>query len=58
MDMNDQLCREDRCYSVVGGLAAYWDHSHLSETYAASLSGTLSQRMKDELDSDELFPAS
>lgn len=58
VDMNDQLCREDRCYSVVGGLVAYWDHSHLSETYAASLSGTLSQRMKDELDSDELFPAS
>lgn len=58
VDLNDQLCREDQCYSVVGGLVAYWDHSHLSETYASSLSDTLSRRMNEKLNNNELFPAS
>ncbi|WP_434923084.1 acyltransferase family protein [Glutamicibacter sp. PAEs-4] len=57
IDMNDQLCEEDRCYSVVGGIVAYWDHSHLSETFAGSLSPTLESRLKKALDSKELFRA-
>ncbi len=55
VDMNDQLCRDGHCYSVVGGLVAYWDHSHLSKTYAASLSGTLSNRLQKALKNDKLF---
>lgn len=57
IDMNDQLCEDGRCYSVVGGIVAYWDHSHLSETYAESLSQTVESRLKKALDSKELFPA-
>ncbi|MGP5598930.1 hypothetical protein ACTXOJ_07965 [Glutamicibacter arilaitensis] len=43
--------------AVVGGIVAYWDHSHLTETFAESLSQTLESRLKKELDSKELFPA-
>ena len=55
VDMNDQLCRDERCYSVVGGLLAYWDHSHLTETFAQSLSPKLGKRMEAELNSKKLF---
>lgn len=57
VDMNDQLCEDGRCFAVVGGIVAYWDHSHLTETFAESLSQTLESRLKKELDSKELFPA-
>ncbi|WP_347040062.1 acyltransferase family protein [Glutamicibacter halophytocola] len=57
IDMNDQLCEDDRCYTVVGGILAYWDHSHLSATYAQSLSGTLGSRMEKALKSEQLFPS-
>jgi len=57
VDMNDQLCEDGTCYSVIGGIVAYWDHSHLSATYAQSLSDTLGSRMEKALDSDKLFPA-
>lgn len=58
VSMNDQLCADDRCYAVVGGILAYWDHSHLTATFAQSLSGKLESRMEDAVDSKELFPAS
>ena len=57
INMNDQLCEDDRCYTVIGGILAYWDHSHLSATYAQSLSGTLESRLEKALKSDEFFPA-
>ncbi len=55
VDMNDQLCRDERCFSVVGGLVAYWDHSHLSETFAQSLSKKLGHRMEDEMGDSSLL---
>jgi len=57
IDMNDQLCEDGRCYTVVGGIVAYWDHSHLSATYAQSLSETLGSRMEKALKSKDLFPS-
>lgn len=57
VDMNDQLCEEGRCYTVIGGILAYWDHSHLSATYAETLSKTLGSRIEKSLGSDKLFPA-
>lgn len=57
VDMNDQLCEDERCYTVIGGIMAYWDHSHLSATYAQSLSETLGSRIEKALKSEELFPA-
>ena len=57
VDMNDQLCREEQCYSVVGGLVAYWDHSHLTETFAQSLSPKLESRLEKAVDAPDIFRA-
>ena len=58
VDMNDQLCEAGRCYTVVGGVLAYWDHSHLTATYSELLAQTLGSRIQKSLDSDKLFTAS
>ncbi|MGP5689114.1 acyltransferase family protein [Glutamicibacter ardleyensis] len=58
VDMNDQFCKDDRCYGVVGGIIAYWDHSHLSRTFASFLSDPLGQRLAKAVDNDSLFSAS
>lgn len=57
VDMNDYLCFEGTCHGVIGGLLAYWDHSHLTNTYAASLSSMFEQRLENEISSLELSAA-
>lgn len=37
-DLNDHICRPDRCYGANGGIVTYFDGSHLTATYAATLS--------------------
>jgi peptidoglycan/LPS O-acetylase OafA/YrhL len=37
-DFSDLVCRQDRCYGVNGGLVTYFDGSHLTTTYARTLS--------------------
>lgn len=55
IDMNDQLCKNETCYPVVGGVMAYWDHSHVGATYVSMLSETLDHRLRRALNSEELF---
>ncbi|MGP9837783.1 MULTISPECIES: acyltransferase family protein [Arthrobacter] len=37
-DLNDHICRPERCYGANGGVVTYFDGSHLSATYATTLS--------------------
>lgn len=37
-DLNSQICRPERCYGANGGVVTYFDSSHLSATFAATLS--------------------
>lgn len=37
IDVTSTLCRQDTCHSVVGGLVAYFDHGHLTQTFARTL---------------------
>ncbi|MGP5587325.1 acyltransferase family protein [Glutamicibacter ardleyensis] len=55
VDMNDQFCDDKTCYGVVGGIVAYWDHSHMTATYAESLSDTLAQRLNKKLGANDIF---
>ncbi|MFJ2617809.1 acyltransferase family protein [Glutamicibacter sp. NPDC087344] len=55
VDMNGFLCGSGTCHAVIGGLVAYWDHSHLSNTYAASLSPMLEQKIENAVSEPELF---
>ncbi|WP_343900753.1 acyltransferase family protein [Arthrobacter rhombi] len=40
-DLNKHICRPERCYGANGGIVTYFDGSHLSATYAATLSSYL-----------------
>lgn len=35
-DLTDLICRDETCYSTVGGLVVYFEAGHLSETFARS----------------------
>lgn len=37
LDLNDHICEADVCHAVNGGVITYFDGSHLTATYAASL---------------------
>jgi hypothetical protein len=36
-DLNDHICRSKTCPAVNGGVITYFDTSHLTATYAATL---------------------
>ncbi|PQZ96759.1 hypothetical protein CQ017_16405 [Arthrobacter sp. MYb224] len=55
LSMNDKFCRDETCHGVIGGVIAFWDHSHLSQTMAAHLATPLDARLKAALDNDKLF---
>ncbi len=38
LDLNDRVCGPERCEAVVGGVVVYFDGSHLTATYARTLS--------------------
>jgi peptidoglycan/LPS O-acetylase OafA/YrhL len=37
VDVTDLMCDAGRCHAVVGGLVAYFDHGHLTTTFARTL---------------------
>jgi len=41
VDLNDYICEKDSCAAVVGGVIVYSDGSHLTATYARTLSPVL-----------------
>ena len=55
VDVNDYFCQDGTCHSVIGGVLAYYDHSHLSRTFAQSMSAPLEQRLRDAVDSARLW---
>lgn len=50
MDMNDLICLAEVCQPTIGGVIVYRDASHLTMTYAASLSEQFEKRIDDLLD--------
>ncbi|MFE1166973.1 acyltransferase family protein [Nocardiopsis sp. NPDC058789] len=45
MDLTDQVCPDGYCEAVVGNILVFWDHSHITATYA----GTLAPAMEKAL---------
>ena len=37
LDLDHVLCWDGRCHDVVGGAIVYFDHGHLTRTFAQSL---------------------
>lgn len=50
-DLNDQLCRPRMCYGANGGVVTYFDGSHMTATYAATLSSHLGREVERALGS-------
>lgn len=49
-DLNDQLCRPKICHRASGGIVTYFDRSHMTATYAATLSDHLGREVEQALD--------
>lgn len=46
VDLSDFLCPDGACPAVIGNVAVYLDHDHLSRSYAETLSPMLVERMR------------
>ena len=45
IDMSDQLCVDEICPAVIGGVLVYSDHNHLTKVYSRSLAPALARRI-------------
>ncbi|MFL4473381.1 acyltransferase family protein [Paeniglutamicibacter sp. MACA_103] len=50
-DMTDSICSSQTCFAVIGSLITYYDQSHLSHDFSASLAPGLAK----ELERDQAF---
>jgi peptidoglycan/LPS O-acetylase OafA/YrhL len=50
IDLNDYLCTLNTCSSVVGGVIAYADGSHMTETFNRTLAPYLDEALQEALD--------
>jgi peptidoglycan/LPS O-acetylase OafA/YrhL len=49
LDLTDRICRDDVCYSVVGGVIVYFDAGHLSATFSRGLAEPIATAANDLL---------
>lgn len=50
VDLTGLICRDDVCYSTVGGVIVYFDAGHLSATFAESLAPVLRTPLMERLE--------
>lgn len=50
LDLTDRFCREETCYSTIGGLIAYFDGGHMSASFARTLAPALAPDVRSALD--------
>lgn len=49
LDLTDWFCRDETCYSTVGGLIVYFDGGHMSASYARTLAPALAPEVSAAL---------
>ncbi len=49
LDARSRFCDQARCYGAVGGVAVYFDASHLTRSYARSLGPWLTEQLQGQL---------
>jgi peptidoglycan/LPS O-acetylase OafA/YrhL len=49
IDLNDFLCTLDTCQTVVGGVIAYYDNSHMTATFNRTLAPYLDEEIQEAL---------
>jgi hypothetical protein len=48
-EVTDLMCDDDVCHPVVGGVVAYFDHGHLTATFARTLTPEVSDGVRAAL---------
>lgn len=48
-DLNDHICRPDRCYGANGGVVTYFDGSHMTATFSATMDSYFGEEVKKAL---------
>ncbi|PSK97101.1 peptidoglycan/LPS O-acetylase OafA/YrhL [Murinocardiopsis flavida] len=46
VDVNDLLCEDGRCPSVIGNVLVYWDNAHFTATFARTLAPAIEDELK------------
>ncbi|CEA08818.1 O-acetyltransferase OatA [Arthrobacter saudimassiliensis] len=46
LDMTDQLCTAEECPGIIGNVAVYMDHDHVTRTYAESTAEVFAERIR------------
>lgn len=49
LDLTAHLCEAEVCPAVIGNIAVYYDHSHLSNHYVESMAPILDAELRDEM---------
>ncbi|EXF24565.1 hypothetical protein BG28_05420 [Nesterenkonia sp. AN1] len=49
VDLTEHLCEAEVCPAVIGNIAVYYDHSHLSNHYVESLAPILDAELRQEM---------
>ncbi|MDT0275043.1 acyltransferase family protein [Blastococcus goldschmidtiae] len=49
VDLNDMLCEETTCHSVIGGVLVYYDASHMTATFSRTLAPYLEPALAEAL---------
>lgn len=47
VDLTEAVCPEGRCEAVVGNVLVFWDHSHLTATYARTLAPQMGRALTE-----------
>ena len=46
IDLTDSMCDAELCHTVIGGTTVYWDGSHLTASFSASLAPALAEQLQ------------
>ena len=49
LDVNDLVCPDGYCAPVLGGVVTFFDHGHLSATFAATLEPEVTAAMEQRI---------
>ena len=47
-DLTDSICSDETCFAVIGSLITYYDQSHLSHDFSASLAPMLAKELEQD----------
>ncbi|MFD3684362.1 acyltransferase family protein [Nocardiopsis sp. NPDC058631] len=46
VDLTEYVCPERRCDAVIGNVLVFWDHSHMTATYSATLGPVMGEALR------------